>query len=60
MPPPCTSRQPLTVEELADRLRVNEATIRRAIRRGEITATKLGRQYRISAAEADRLAGDLP
>lgn len=57
MPPPCTSRAPLTVSELAARMRVSTDTVRRAIERGEITATKLGRQYRIPAHEADRLTG---
>jgi excisionase family DNA binding protein len=59
MPPPCTSaREPLTVSELAKRMRVSKQTVWRAIASGEIAATKLGRQYRIPAHEADRLTGE--
>ena len=38
----------LTIQEVADRLRVNQKTIRRWIDAKELPAFKLGRQWRIS------------
>ena len=38
----------LTVEEVAAYLRVSEATVRKLIESGELKATRVGRQYRIS------------
>ena len=38
----------LTIAEVADRLRVNQKTIRRWIDAKELPAFKLGRQWRIS------------
>ncbi len=37
-----------TVEEVAKILRVNERTVRNLIEAGELRATRVGRQYRIS------------
>ena len=37
-----------TIEEVAAILRVNPATVRQLIASGELNATKVGRQYRIS------------
>jgi excisionase family DNA binding protein len=37
-----------TVQEVADILRVNERTVLNLIAAGEIKATQVGRQYRIS------------
>lgn len=45
----------LTVAEVADRLRVTPATVRRLIRDGELGALRVGRQYRVPAAALDRL-----
>jgi excisionase family DNA binding protein len=42
-----------TITEIAERFRVSEMTVRRMIDKGEITAIKMGRQWRISAALLD-------
>jgi excisionase family DNA binding protein len=51
----------LTTREAAARLGVSERSVRRAIARGELTATKQGRGFRVTAADvarfADRAAG---
>ncbi len=48
-PPPDETAGPLlTIAEVADRLRVNQKTIRRWIDSRELPAFKLGRQWRIS------------
>ena len=48
-PPPDETAVPLlTIAEVADRLRVNQKTIRRWIDAKELPAFKLGRQWRIS------------
>jgi excisionase family DNA binding protein len=39
----------VTVQEAAEHLRVHPETIRRMIKRGEISAVKVGSVYRISA-----------
>lgn len=44
----------LTVEEVAERLKVQPITIRRAIRRGELRSAFLGRGYRIFEADLER------
>lgn len=41
----------LTVEEAATQLRVHPETIRRAIRRGDISAVRIGSVYRVDATE---------
>ena len=38
----------LTTEEIAARLRVSDATVRRWCRNGELKAQRAGRQYRIT------------
>ena len=38
----------LTVQELADYLRIDPKTVRRLIATGDLAAYKLGREYRIS------------
>ena len=43
-----TEERLLTIPEVADRLRVNQKTVRRWIDMGELAAYKLGRQWRIS------------
>lgn len=41
----------LTVEEIANRLRVHEDTVLRWIRAGRLKAYKIGRDYRIEKAD---------
>lgn len=52
----------LTVEEVAQRLKLNPQTVRRWIRRGTLPATKIGRkEWRIRAADVyDCLAEPAP
>ena len=45
--------QQLTVEEVADELRVHPETVRQWIRDGELEAFDTGRGYRISRADLD-------
>ena len=40
-----------TIEELSKLLKVEHKTIRRAIKRGEIKAMKLGKQWRIKKSD---------
>ncbi|KAA0925967.1 excisionase family DNA-binding protein [Rhodococcus sp. ANT_H53B] len=44
-----------TIKATAERLVVNELTIRRMIARGELTAYRIGRQLRLNEAEVDGL-----
>lgn len=46
------------VEELAEKLRLNKMTIYRWIKAGKITASKLGKHYRITRAEFERLINE--
>lgn len=41
----------MTVAEVAGDLRVDESTVRRLIRAGQLPATRVGRQYRIAPAD---------
>ncbi len=43
------------VEELATKLRVNPMTIYRWIKAGKLTASKIGKEFRITKAEFERL-----
>jgi excisionase family DNA binding protein len=43
----------LTANEVADQLRVSTMTIYRLIRRGELPAVRVGRNYRVRAGELD-------
>lgn len=43
----------LTVDEVAEYLRVHGETVRRWCRSGELKAAKVGRTYRIRAADLD-------
>lgn len=45
----------LTVDAAADTLGVSPKTVRRLIHRGELRARRLGRVYRIPAAELERV-----
>ncbi len=42
-----TEQRLLTVREVADVMRVSNMTVYRLIRAGELTATRVGRSYRI-------------
>jgi excisionase family DNA binding protein len=44
----------LTVNEVADQLRVSTMTIYRLIRRGELPAVQVGRNYRVRASAIER------
>ena len=48
LPPDETAGPLLTIAEVADRLRVDQKTVRRWIDAKELPAFKLGRQWRIS------------
>jgi excisionase family DNA binding protein len=41
----------LTPEEVAERIKVTEQTVRRWLRSGELTGTLLGRVWRVSLAD---------
>jgi putative molybdopterin biosynthesis protein len=45
----------LTVEEVSAFLKLGVPTIREMIKRGDIPASKIGRQYRINKADVERL-----
>ena len=47
------SNQLLTAAEVADQLRVSTMTIYRLIRRGELPAVRVGRNYRVRARDLD-------
>lgn len=47
------ARQLLTVQEVADELRVSDMTVYRIIKRGELTAVRVGNSYRIRRADLD-------
>jgi excisionase family DNA binding protein len=44
--------------EVAQVLRVNEETVRREIRRGNLTAVRVGNQYRMAASDLAKWLGD--
>jgi excisionase family DNA binding protein len=46
-----------TAAEVADQLRVSTMTIYRLIRRGELAAVRVGRNYRVRAEDLDRYLG---
>lgn len=47
----------LTIQEVADILRVHHSTIRRYLRAGELPSIKLGSKTRISRAALEKLIG---
>jgi excisionase family DNA binding protein len=47
----------LTVDETARMLRISEATVRRLARRGELSAMRVGRQWRIDRESLGTAAG---
>jgi excisionase family DNA binding protein len=46
-----------TAAEVADQLRVSTMTIYRLIRRGELTAVRVGRNYRVRAEDLEAYLG---
>lgn len=46
------------VEELADKLRVNKMTIYRYIKAGKLSASKIGKEYRIDRETFDKFIED--
>jgi len=50
-----TSHDFYLVEELAEKLRVNPMTIYRYIKAGKLSASKIGKEYRIAKEEFERL-----
>jgi excisionase family DNA binding protein len=52
-----SEEQVYSIEEAAQLLRVSIDTIRRMIKRGQIEAHQVGRQWRIPKREVDRLLG---
>jgi excisionase family DNA binding protein len=50
----------LTADEVADLLRVSTMTVYRLIRRGELPAVRVGRNYRVRSGDLDTyLAGQV-
>jgi len=45
----------LTVDEVADYLRIKSTTVRDLIKRGELPAARVGRVYRIRRADVEKL-----
>jgi excisionase family DNA binding protein len=50
----------LTLQEAAARLRVSKNTVYKLCRRGQIPSCKVGRQWRIRAADLDRWLSQPP
>lgn len=49
----------LTVEEVAQKLKMHPGTIRRMLSKGELPGKRLGKEWRISAAELQKfMVGD--
>jgi excisionase family DNA binding protein len=46
-----------TVEEVAQRLKLNVRTVRQYLRRGQLQGTRIGKQYRVTRAELELFAG---
>ncbi len=45
----------LTVDEVAEYLRIKATTVRDLIKRGELPAARVGRVYRIKRADVEKL-----
>ncbi len=48
----------LTVEEVAEKLRINEGSIRAWLRSGDLPGVKFGRQWRIRREDLDKFIQD--
>lgn len=53
-----TSESPLTVDEVATALAVDERTVRRYISDGKLYAFKVGNQYRIPRSSLSQIIGE--
>lgn len=49
-----------TLEQVADRLGLHVRTVRAYVRDGRLKAVRIGKQYRVSAADLEALTGALP
>ena len=56
--PLLASQDLLTVYQVADRLQLHPKTVRQYIRDGRLTATRIGKSYRIAARDLAALAGE--
>lgn len=50
------TEQLFTTDEAAELLKVHPETVRNWIRRGELVAIKIGRQWRVKRADLERIA----
>jgi excisionase family DNA binding protein len=55
MSTPASRREALPIGEAARRLGIHRDTLRAAIRRGEVPATRVGRRWLVPVAVLDRL-----
>ncbi len=53
-----TTRELMTPEQVADYLQISRETVYRYIRDGRLRASKMGRQYRVTKTNVDRLLED--
>lgn len=51
------SKMVLSIKEVAERAGISESNVRQLIRERKITASKLGKEWRIPSDEIDRLLG---
>jgi excisionase family DNA binding protein len=49
-----------TLEQVADRLDLHVRTVRAYVRDGRLKAVRIGKQYRVAAADLEALTGALP
>ncbi|MDO8378649.1 helix-turn-helix domain-containing protein [Phenylobacterium sp.] len=56
--PPHPGQDLFTVDQVADRLQLHPKTVRQYIRDGRLTATRIGKSYRIAARDLAALAGE--
>jgi excisionase family DNA binding protein len=47
--------KPMHIDEFAKEVKIDPNTVRAAVRRGEVFATRIGRRYLIPASEVNRL-----
>ena len=56
--PPPIGQDLFTVYQVADRLQLHPKTVRQYIRDGRLTATRIGKSYRVAARDLASLAGE--